>query len=172
MRPKIDVRRTPPSAIVAALALVYGFSSSPTAALDPHLEITNRLVEQWVDAYNRKDAAALDALYSSNAMLLPRGHPGPVVGEPAIREYFNDLMKQLPVPNYKITRSELVVVGPKAMVQCGTWSSDTLHMTGDYLAVIAEEDGEWKFIATTWNEAPEPGIVKDTSQTGTSTPDK
>ena len=100
-------------------------------------------------------------------MLLPMGHPGPVMGEPAIREYFNDLMKHLPVPDYKITRSEVIVVSAKAMAQGGTWSSDTLHMRGNYLAIIAEDNGEWKFIATTWNTAPE-----DTPQTGTSTPEK
>ena len=190
------------TAVVIAMAAgtIYGFGSSAAAELDEHVVIANRLAEQWVDAYNRKDAASLDRLYSSDAMLLPMGHPQPVMGEPDVRHYFDEHLKRLPLSTYKITRRELLVVGPKAMVTGGTWSAEAPSQaggaaeerTGTYLAVIAQQDdGEWKLIASTWNivplatqlpaaeAAPEPpGLQKGASgslpvpRSGTSTPSK
>ena len=146
-----------------ALGAIYGSGSSPAAELDEHVVIANRLAEQWVDAYNKKDAASLDGLYSSDAMLLPMGHPQPVMGEPDVRHYFDEQLKRPPLSNFKFTRRELLVVGPKAMVTGGTWSAEAPSQTGGaaeerqgtYLAVIAQQDnGEWKLIATTWNIVP------------------
>jgi ketosteroid isomerase-like protein len=188
------------SVAVAVLGFIYTLDSSRAAELDEHVAIANQITEQWVGAYNRRDAAALDRLYSSDAMLLPMGHL-PIVADPDVRRrYFDEHMKHLPPANYKITRSELIVVGPKAMVQGGTWSADTpsqagdeaANRTGTYLAVIAkQDDGNWKLIASTWNivplviqlpaavAAPEPpGVAKGASgsvpvpQSGTSTPNK
>ncbi len=178
---EIDGQRATSVVISAAVGFICLFSASPAAADDTPIAIANRIVAQFVDGYNRRDASALESLYSSNAMLLPMGHPEPVMGEEEIHAYFETVMKQMPPPNYKIERSELILLGPKEMVQGGTWSSDTLHTSGTYLAVmgkVGEDPGEWKLIASTWNAVPEPGLPKDASnssaptQSGTSTPDK
>src|SRR5215469_7754069 len=65
-------------AMAVTLGAIYGFGSSPAAELDDQVMIANQLAERWVDAYNRKDAAALGELYSNEAMLLPMGYPRPV----------------------------------------------------------------------------------------------
>ena len=176
---EIDRRGAAFVAVAAVLGFMCGPSSSPAAAADDDpMATAKRISQQWVDAYNSRDAAALEALYSRDAMLLPRDHAQAVIGEIEIRRYFDDLMKRLPAPDYKITRTELIVLSPKAIVQGGTWSSDTLHTSGTYLAVMGNESGEWKIIASTWNAALEPGLASDASnasppaQSGTSAPGK
>ncbi len=178
---EIDGKRATSVVISAAVGFICLFSVSPAVADDTPIAIANRIVEKFVDGYNSRDAFALETLYSSDAMLLPMGYPEPVMGEEEIHAYFEKVMKQMPPPNYKIVRSEVILLGPKEMVQGGTWSSDTLHTSGTYLAVIGkvgEEPGEWKLIASTWNAMPGPGLAKDasnssaTTQSGTSTPDK
>ena len=48
-------------ATATAIALMGGFASFPAAAADEPLAIANQLVQKWVDALNKRDAAALDS---------------------------------------------------------------------------------------------------------------
>jgi uncharacterized protein (TIGR02246 family) len=161
-------------ATATAVAFISWFAPSPAAAVDEPLAIANQLVQKWVDAYNRRDAAALDSLYASNAILMPMGKAQPIKGEPDIRKFIDEAVKRPALDDLKITRSELILVGPRTAVEAGTWSADApaqngaevVHMMGTYLTVSTQEhDGQWKVIANTWNTMPLPTAQQATAAT-------
>src|SRR5262249_35159502 len=43
--------------------------------------------DKWNEAFNKKDAAALTALYTADAVLLPQGVDQPIIGAVNIRKY-------------------------------------------------------------------------------------
>jgi ketosteroid isomerase-like protein len=46
------------------------------------------------EIYNKGDAAAMTALYTSDAALLPQGSDQPIIGEANIRKFFDDWFNQ------------------------------------------------------------------------------
>ena len=56
---------------VLAIALLLA-AASPALAQDPK-SITEQGLAQWIAAYSKGDAAALTALYTADATLMPNG---------------------------------------------------------------------------------------------------
>ena len=104
-------------ALISAVAL-GAFLAGPAFGEDA-ASIVQSLGQKWVIAYNAQDAAALAALYTKTALLLPQGVDVPLNGEAAIRKYFGDAVKQ-PVANMSIKATE----GRDDRPRYGLWCRD------------------------------------------------
>lgn len=147
-------------ATVAAIALVIGNAlPSAVAGDEPKLptEEFHDIVQSLIDAENRNDAAAMAALFTEDAILLPPGGGQPIQGQDNIRRFLNEYAKHK-MDNHKITPTVLMLGGPRTMIDAGTWSGDApaqngappTHLTGTYLAVGILVDGQWKLWADSW----------------------
>jgi ketosteroid isomerase-like protein len=48
--------------------------------------------DKWIEAYYKNDAAALTALYTADAVLLPQGSAQPIANN--IRKFMDEMIKQ------------------------------------------------------------------------------
>jgi uncharacterized protein (TIGR02246 family) len=179
MRRKVTLR-----AAVAAIALV-GALASPiaTAGDEPTQPVAafHDIIQSLVDAENRNDAAAMAALFTEDAILLPPGGEEPIQGREFIRKFLDDYAKHK-MDNHKITPTVLMLGGPRTMIDAGTWSGDVpaqnggqaTHVTGTYLAVGILVDGQWKLWANSWQAKPAADASGSSTppQAGASTPNK
>jgi len=77
---------------LCVLALTFAFVA-PAFANDAKT-VAQRLDDKWLESFNKKDAAALTALYTSDAVLLPQGTDQPIVGTDDIRKFMDEMVKQ------------------------------------------------------------------------------
>ena len=137
-------------ALIPAIAL--GALLAGPAFGEDAVSIVQNLGQKWVKAYDARDAAALTALYTKNAVLLPQGVDHPLNGEAAIRKFCEDAVKQ-PANNMSIKPTEGRMTGPDVGYGAGTWSADvpgqnggaSTHVMGTFLSVIEREGSDWKF---------------------------
>jgi hypothetical protein len=159
MRRKVMVRAT-----AAAIALVGALASPIATADDAPTQPTaafHEIIQSLVDAENRNDAAAMAALFTEDAILLPPGGEQPIQGREFIRKFLDDYAKHK-MNNHKVTPTVLMLGGPRT------------HVTGTYLAVGILVDGQWKLWADSWQAKPATDVSGSSTppQTGTSTPNK
>lgn len=144
------------------LPLLLGIAT-PAFAADDAKTIAERGAAKWVESYNKGDAAALTALYTTDAVLLPQGSDQPIVGAAAIRKFFDDWLKQR-LSNGSIPVSEAKMIDQNHLWAAGTWSGDVpgqnggsaTHVGGTWLNVMTLDGAEWKLSADTWNMMPPP----------------
>ena len=84
--------------VVAVVGLAIGFTAPAFAqqkdTVDPQLaEELSALSKKTGEAFNNNDAAAVAALYTEDAILVP--DTGPVYGRAAIEKYYAELLKQV-----------------------------------------------------------------------------
>ena len=171
-------------ATVATITLVSGPAShlATAAGDDKGPEATfHEIVQSLVDAENREDAAAMAALFTEDAILLPPGAEEPIQGQDSIRRFLDEYAKHK-MDNHKITPTVLLLGGPKSMIEAGTWSGDlpaqngapATRLTGTYLAVGIFVGGQWKLWADSWQAKSPTGVFGSSRppQVGTSTPNK
>jgi uncharacterized protein (TIGR02246 family) len=144
-----EIMRKMLSALALALVIV-----TPALA-DDAKTIAQRVDDQWIEAYNKKDAAALTALYTADAVLLPQGVDQPIIGESNIRKFMDEMVKQK-LENMVLPVAEANMLDPKSLYQAGTWAADVAgqHVTGTYMSVIVQDGSNWKYRADTWNMMP------------------
>jgi ketosteroid isomerase-like protein len=140
----------------AAVALVGGLGWSYAAEEPDLITVAKQLSHQWIDAYNKRDAATLASLYINDAIVTAEGQPG-------LRKFFEQNLKRSAVTNLQVTRSDLTDVRAEVVFGRGIWSGDVqnggevTHVTGTYLAIGTKgKDGEWKFLGVDWNLTPLP----------------
>jgi uncharacterized protein (TIGR02246 family) len=146
------------SVLALALAVV-----TPALA-DDAKTIAQRVDDQWIEAYNKKDAAALTALYTADAVLLPQGTDQPIIGENNIRKFYDEFVKQK-LDNMTLPVVEANMLDQKSLYQGGTWAADVggQHVTGTYMSVIVQDGSNWKYRADTWNMMPPPAAASPTT---------
>ncbi len=173
-------------AATAAIALIAGSASMTAFAADDITATEHQLLQKWIAAADKGDAATLASLYAKDAILMPQGQAQPIKGEAAIRKFFDELTKQPRPTNLKITPSETKAIDQNTYFGAGTWSAEApaqkgapaTEIGGTYLDVVAREGAEWKIIADTWNMMPPPGAQPATAalppatSSGSSTPNK
>jgi uncharacterized protein (TIGR02246 family) len=127
--------------------------------------IAEQITQTWAQTVNAGDAAALTALYTKDAALLPPGIATPLIGETRIRKYYDDFVK-----NTRRGRSVSVLVteskmlSPDSVFMVGTWSADApgenggagRHLFGTYSSIFVREGSDWLCGADTWHEIPPP----------------
>jgi len=147
-------RRTAVSLLALALAIPFpAFAQAGAGNLRPQIE---KLVQAWQDAYNAGDAAAVTALYTTDAKLLvPGAEPG--TGPKAIQE----LIAADIALGGKLTLTLVDVVGfGDYALETGSWvatSPDGKHLDhGPYLVLYKKAGGGWKMYRDIWNSSMPP----------------
>ncbi len=113
---------------------------------------------KWTQAYLAKDAAALAALYTEDAILAMPNTPR-VIGREAIAAAYGAVLTQVsPVTNdVTIDRLEVAQSGDFAYVvgtYGGTWSmadGSSMADTGKYTAVFKNVNGQWMLAVDSWS---------------------
>lgn len=144
-----------------AIALLLAIAT-PALAQDPK-SITEQGLAKWADAYNKGDAAALTALYTNDATLMPDGVAQPVIGEAAIRKFFDGWLQQR-LTNVAIPLTAAKLIDNKTIWAAGTWSGDVpgqnggpdMHVGGTWMSLTTLQGNDWKLSADTWNMLPPP----------------
>jgi uncharacterized protein (TIGR02246 family) len=112
-----------------------------------------KLNDEWADAFNRGDAAALAAMYTQDAYVLPAGAPL-VKGRGDIEAFWKQAMQQL--GDMKCTTLEVKPLGRNAAREIGGCTFRTKGQPAQdgalkYAVVWQKEGGRWKLLQDIWN---------------------
>jgi uncharacterized protein (TIGR02246 family) len=133
--------------IVGALV----FSGAPALAQDK--ATIEKLNDAWTAAFNKGDAAAVAALYTEDAFVLPPGSDM-VKGRAAIGAFWRQAAQQL--TDAKLTIVDVLPLGPEAAREIGTVTLKTKaqppqDVIGKYVVVWRKTGGDWKLATDIWN---------------------
>jgi uncharacterized protein (TIGR02246 family) len=149
-----------------AIALLAGLALPALAHAEDAKSILESGLAKWNQTYQKGDAAALTALYTSDAALMPDGTAQPIVGATAIRQFFDGWLKQR-LENTAINLNDARNIDPKTIWAYGTWSGDIpgqnggnpTHVGGTWMSVSVQDGADWKLRADTWNMMPPPAAT-------------
>jgi uncharacterized protein (TIGR02246 family) len=133
--------------LAAALVLYASAGMAQTKAT------IDKLNEAWVTAFNKGDAAAIAAMYTDDATVLPQG--GPMVkGATAIKDLWAGVMKDFGDP--KVTTVELHTMGEVMAYEIGTVAMKTKanppqDVIGKYVVVWRRSGTAWKLAVDIFN---------------------
>lgn len=113
--------------------------------------------QQFDNAFNSKNAAAVAALYDDNAVVMPAPAGAPLTGNDAIQTFFAGLITA-GVIEHQLTLTEAVEDGNLAY-QRGLWAGAMLNELGEkqtfggnvHLVYRKQADGQWKAVTHIWN---------------------
>jgi len=110
---------------------------------------------RWQDAYNKKDATAVAALYTANGIEVTP--VGIVAGQAAIKNRVDDFINKLEWKNADISVAKCDVEG-RLRWSTGSWKDDTPQgAVGGFWTAIEVKDGDaWKIQNLTFNMTPPP----------------
>ena len=133
------------------LALCLGLLATP--ALAQTKAQIQQLNDQWMAAFNKGDAAAVAAMYTADAYLLPAGG-AMVQGRAAIEAVWKQQMAGATVD--KITTLDVKPLGGNAAREIGTATLTTKaqppqQVVIKYAVVWQKEGGRWKLLQDIWN---------------------
>jgi uncharacterized protein (TIGR02246 family) len=133
------------------LALCFGLLTTP--ALAQTTAQIQKLNDQWMAAFNKGDAAAVAAMYTIDAYVLPDGKEM-VKGRPAIEALWKQQMAGATVE--KITTLDVKPLGGNAAREIGTATMRTKDQPPQdvvikYAVVWQKEGGQWKLLQDIWN---------------------
>jgi ketosteroid isomerase-like protein len=117
--------------------------------------------KEWIAAENKKDAAAVTALYDDHAVLMPKAEEF-VIGKAAIGEYYK---KQVADPHFvpftlTLDWNSFYTVGDIAVATAlfegdATRNAKQIHFRGkDLLVWKKQADGSWKIFRYMFDEIP------------------
>lgn len=145
------MRRIASFGVCLGLAVWLGLLASP--ALAQSKAAVQKLNDQWAAAFNKGDAAAVAAMYTKDAYVLPAG--GEMVqGRAAIEALWKKDMEQL--ADVKCTTIDVKPLGASAAREIGTCTFKTKSQPaqdGDlkYAVLWQKEGGQWKLAVDIWN---------------------
>jgi uncharacterized protein (TIGR02246 family) len=111
------------------------------------------LSDKFAQAFNAGDAAAVAALYTNEAVILPPGAEM-MKGRTAIQAFWKGAAEQL--GNGKLTTVEVKPLGSDRALEIGTFSfrtkaSQPQEITGKYVVVWEKVGSDWKLATDIWN---------------------
>ncbi len=133
--------------------IALGFLLCAAPAMAQSKAVIQKLNDAWAAAFNKGDAAALAAMYTEDAYVLPAG--GPMVkGHGEIQAFMAQAVQQL--GDIKITTLDVKKLGRNAAREIGTATFKTKGATPQdgtlkYAVVWQKEDGQWKLLQDIWN---------------------
>ncbi|MCH8300454.1 MAG: SgcJ/EcaC family oxidoreductase [Candidatus Marinimicrobia bacterium] len=148
------------------LTLTVPFLLSCTTAPPPDtttedLQAIKAVSEQFIDAFNRGDAASLAAFYTEEAKLLPPNSPM-IVGWEGLQAHFQATFDagagdlQLTAIDLSVNGDMAHVVG-KYTVTIQPEEGEAISDSGKYVELWKRENGSWKMNTDIWNtSAPLP----------------
>jgi uncharacterized protein (TIGR02246 family) len=136
---------------VTILAVCLGLFAAP--ALAQTKAVIQKLDDQWAAAFNAGNVAALAAMYTQDAYVLPAGAPM-VKGRAEIEKFWKGVMPTL--QDIKCTALDVKPLGGKAAREIGTCSAMTKkapleEVNLKYAVVWEKEGGRWKLLQDIWN---------------------
>ena len=136
---------------LVALALALPLPAfAQTGDVRPQIEKVDRA---WEKAYSAGDAAALTALYTKDAKVMPPG-ADPVSGTKAIQAMFTADVAQ--GAKMALTQKDVTGFGDYAL-ETGSFvatSKDGKHLDhGSFMTFLKKEAGGWKIYRDTWNSS-------------------
>jgi uncharacterized protein (TIGR02246 family) len=139
-----------------AVGLVAMALTLPLPALAQSADLraeAQKMDQAWEKAYNAGDAAALTALYTKDAKVMPPGAEA-ASGTKAIQALFEADVAQK-VKN-TLTQEDVVGFGDYAL-ETGKYvatSADGKHLDhGSFMTLLKKVDGGWKIHRDTWNSS-------------------
>ena len=132
-------------------AVCFGALAGAAGAQDK--ATIEQLNEKFVAAFNKGDAAAVAAMYTEDAVVLPPG-ADMVRGRENIRAFWAKTAEQ--IQDIKLTTVDVKPLGPDAAREIGTFGLKTKgaqpqEVTGKYVVVWQKVGGEWKLMTDIWN---------------------
>jgi len=136
---------------IAILAVCLGLFAAP--ALGQTKAQIQQLNDQWMAAFNKGDAAAVAAMYTTDAYVLP-DNGQMVKGRPAIEAMWKQQMAGASIE--KITTLDVKPLGGNTLREIGTATLKTKaqppqEVTIKYAVVWEKEGGKWKLLQDIWN---------------------
>ena len=151
-----------PILYLLVLTLAVPFLVSCTTAPPPDttaedLQAINAISKQWVDAFNRGDAAAVAALYTEEAKRLPPNSPM-IIGMESIQAYIQTAL-DAGAGDLQVTLIELHVNGDMAY-EVGEYTltiqpeeGEAISDNGKYVEIWKRVNGSWKIKADIFNSS-------------------
>ena len=112
-----------------------------------------KLNDAWTAAFNKGDAAAVAALYTEDAYVLPPGS-AMVKGRAAIEAFWRQAAQQM--TDAKLTTLDVLPLGRSAAREIGTVtlkakSQPPQEVVGNYVVVWRKIGRDWKLATDIWN---------------------
>jgi uncharacterized protein (TIGR02246 family) len=135
--------------VVVAGWLILG--AAPAVAQDK--ATLEKLNDAWTAAFNKGDAAAVAAMYTEDAYVLPPGAEM-VKGRTAIEAFWRQAAQQM--GDAKLTVLDVLPLGRAAAREIGTVTLKTKsqppqEVVGKYVVVWRKVGGKWKLATDIWN---------------------
>lgn len=142
----MNPRHLPVVALCAALCQTALHGEESTAETDG----LRRAAEEFVSAYNQRDAAAVAALFTEEAALSDAGGRKTASGRAAIQRHYERILSDGDAPSLAIEVGSVRQVSPGVALESGTFhltrpESEQPFRSAAYAAVLVKrEDGAWR----------------------------
>ncbi len=135
------------------IAMIIGMLSVSSPALAQNKATIEKLNDVWTAAFNKGDAAAVAALYTEEAYVLPPGS-AMVKGRPAIEAFWRQAAQQM--TDAKLTTIDVLPLGRSAAREIGTVTLKTKsqppqEIVGKYVVLWRKVGRDWKLATDIWN---------------------
>jgi uncharacterized protein (TIGR02246 family) len=135
------------------IVMIMGLLSLGSPALAQNKATIEKLNDVWTAAFNKGDAAAIAALYTEDAYVLPPGS-AMVKGRAAIEAFWRQAAQQM--SDAKLTTVDVLPLGRSAAREIGTVSLKTKsqppqEIIGKYVVVWRKIGRDWKLATDIWN---------------------
>lgn len=136
---------------IAILAVCFGLFAAP--ALGQTKAAIQKLDDQFAAAVDKGDGAAVAAMYTQDAYVLPAGMPM-VKGRAEIEKFWKEAVADM--QDVKCTAIDVKPLGSNAAREIGTCSFVTKkpplkEIEVKYAVVWQKEGGKWKLLQDIWN---------------------
>ena len=135
------------------IVVIIGCLSVGSPALAQNKATIEKLNDAWTAAFNKGDAAAVAALYTEDAYVLPPGS-AIVKGRSAIEAFWRQAAQQM--TDAKLTTVDVAPLGRSAAREIGavtlkTKSQPPQEVVGKYVVVWRKIGRDWKLATDIWN---------------------
>ncbi|TMJ64897.1 MAG: SgcJ/EcaC family oxidoreductase [Alphaproteobacteria bacterium] len=135
------------------IVMIIGCLSLGAPALAQNKTTIEKLNDAWTAAFNKGDAAAVAALYTEDAYVLPPGS-SMVKGRAAIEAFWRQAAQQM--TDAKLTTVDVLPLGRSAAREVGTVTLKTKsqppqEVVGKYVVVWRKIGRDWKLATDIWN---------------------
>lgn len=133
-------------------------SSPKQSALDEvklAMAATNNLFN--TEVFGKRNFAALDQIYTSDARILPPGAPM-ISGREAIKKFWSDLIQSVNAKSAVLASVDVMMAGDglveigRATLTVEPQGQSTTQMEVKYVVYWRQEDGRWKWHVDIWNQ--------------------
>jgi uncharacterized protein (TIGR02246 family) len=140
-------------AFASVAVVAAGLLAAASPAMAQSKATIQKLDDQWAAAFNKGDAAAVAAMYTSDAYVLPSGAPM-IHSNSDIQKFWADGMKQF--GDVRCTALDVKPLGRNAAREIGTCTFTTKGEKPEngalkYAVVWQKENGQWKLLQDIWN---------------------